>query len=196
MDAGNFNLNFGNVGGPNRFQKAPGPNQNQEAGREAEDKGPRDEVNFGAFSLPEVSQDVRTESANEPVEGTKPGNLGKTEPTFSLSAPLTLNSVGAVSSTSGISPVDTGITALNGINSTSFFSLSGKTLASVNPFNPVTLTSLPTTSVATNGLESTSFFTISGKPVGEVRMPTTSIGTNGLEDTSWTTFNGRTITLT
>lgn len=195
MDAGNFNLNFGNVGGPNRFQKAPGPNQNQEAERAAEDKGPLDGVDFGVFSRPEVNLDMPAEVPQLSEEVVKPGSLGKTEPTFSLSAPLTLNSIGAVSSTSGISPVDTGITALNGINSTSLFSLGGKTLASVNPFNPVTLTSLPTTSVATNGLESTNFFTISGKPVGEVRMPTTSIGTNGLEDTSWTTFNGRTITL-
>lgn len=196
MDAGNFNLNFGNVGGPNRFHKAPGPNQNQETGRGFEDKGPRDEVNFGGFSLPETGRDIRTESNNEPTEVAKPGNLGKTEPTFSLSGPLMLNSVGAVSST-GLSNVDTGITALNGINSTTLFTLDGKTIASVNAFNPVSPTRVPTTSVFTNGLESNELVGISGKVLSnEVRMPTTSVGTNGLEDTSWTTFNGRTITLT
>ena len=60
-----------------------------------------------------------------------------------------------------------GLTALNGLNSTSLHGLKGGTLASVNPLNPRSATRVPTTSIsALNGLGSTSFATTSGRVIG------------------------------
>lgn len=199
MDAGNFsNLNFGNIG-PSRFQKAPGPSPNQENTREIEDKGPRESVDLNSLPFLEVNQELLP--ADAPIESITAGGLapGKTAESFNLSGPLMVDSVSGVNSQS-FNTVGTGITALNGINSTSLFTLGGKTIASLSPFNPTAATRMPTTSVSAYGIESTSFMTSSGRVIDlgspqAVKMPTTSVTTFGLEDSSWLTTSGRTIAL-
>jgi hypothetical protein len=198
MDAGNFsNLNFGNIG-PSRFQKAPGPNVNQENAREIEDKGPRESVDLGSLPFLEVNRE--TLPSDVPVNPIIAGSVApsKTD-SFNLSGPLGLDALNGIESAK-FSTEKAGLTAVNGPRSTAIFSVGGFTLASANPFNPVTLTRMPTTSVTTNGIESTQFVTSSGRVIGSdsgltVKMPTTSITTFGLEDSQWLTTSGRTISL-
>jgi hypothetical protein len=199
MDAGNFNLNW-NVG-PNRFNKAPGPNQNQtEDTRDAQDKGPRDEVNFGSFPLPLSNPEVRT-TEQTPDAGliANPGSVAKSEQAFSLSGPLALNSLSGVDSTLNIG--GGGLTAVNGLNSTSFYTVNGVNVASVNPLNPSAGVKLPTTSVGAAGIEDTSWVTSSGRVISiderpSVKMPTTSVDlVNGLESTELFTYNGNIVRL-
>jgi hypothetical protein len=195
FDAGNFNLNFG-VGGTNRFQKAPGQRPEK---REIEE--PRDGVDLGSLPFLQVNPEILPAdpvNENPIIAGSSP--VTRSEQSFSLSGPLMVDAVSGVGPSS-LNTSGAGITALNGINSTTLFTLGGKNIASVNAFNPVTQTRIPTTSVATNGLESLELVGTSGRILATadkksvVPMPTTSIGYHTLEDTSWTTTSGRQISL-
>jgi hypothetical protein len=195
FDAGNFNLNFG-VGGPNRFQKAPGPAP--KPGNEKKIEEPRDGVDLGSLPFLQVNPEVLpADPVNDAPIIAGAGTVARSE---SVSSPglLDLNTIGSVENK--FQNLGTGITALNGLNSTSLVGLNGVTIASVNPLQPVKAPRVPTTSVATNGLDSMEFVTVGGKVIGgseplAVRMPTTSVTTFGLQDTEWLTTSGRTISL-
>lgn len=201
FDAGNFNLNFGQIGGPNRFPKAPGPNQNKPAEQRVEDKGPRDGVDISSLPMLQVNPEILpADPINDtPIIAGGLSSLSGVEPTFSPSGIIDLNAIGSLEAKK-FSNVGVGLTAVNGLNSTSIFSLSGSTIASVNPFSPVSATRMPTTSVSTNGIEDTAWVTSSGRVVSldgpsVVKMPTTSVTSFGLEDSEWLTTSGRRIAL-
>lgn len=204
FDAGNFNMNFGHIGGPNRFHKAPGPNPNKPADRGVEDKGPRDGVDLGSLPMLQVNPEILpADPINEnPIIAGAPGlsSVAKSEPLFSPSGIIDINTIGALDANKFNTNSGGGLTAVNGLNSTSIFSLSGSTIASANPFSPVTATRMPTTSIGAAGIEDSAWVTSSGRVVSldgptAVRMPTTSVSTFGLEDNEWLTTSGRRIAL-
>lgn len=163
MDAGKFN-NFRNVGGlppANQKQTAAGPKESPSVQQD-----PSESVQLGAQPVADAKTDkVSTGEPRVQAEATP-------KPSFS-SAPSAIPTqvgdflIAGVSGKSNRASFD-GLTALNGLGSTSLQSLDGAVVASVNPLNPKSAT----------------------------KMPTTSIGLlNGIEDTSWLTTSGRTISL-
>lgn len=193
MDAGNFKGVGWNV--PNRF-KAPGPGQQNPA---EIDKGPRDEVNFGALQFTPATSETRdTGKVEDAGLITTPVPTGKVE-SFSPGL-LDINTIGGITDKSF--GIGSSLTAVNGLNTTSVFSVSGVNLASVNPLNPVALTRVPTTSVGAHGIEDTQFVTSSGRVISAneraaVPMPTTSVDlvNSAFDSNTFYTYNGRAITV-
>ena len=162
MDAGNFKGVGWNV--PNRF-KAPGPGQQNPA---EIDKGPRDEVNFGALQFTPATSETRdTGKVEDAGLITTPVPTGKVE-SFSPGL-LDINTIGGITDKSF--GIGSSLTAVNGLNTTSVFSVSGVNLASVNPLNPVALTRVPTTSVGAHGIEDTQFVTSHLETFGVEEIP-------------------------
>ncbi len=99
----------------------------------------------------------------------------------------------------GFNQIKTGLTAVNGLGSTTLTDLKGNIIASVNPLVPTTPTRMPSTSLSTHGIEDTQFVTSSGRIIDgnpSVKMPTTSLGlVNGLESQQLVTTGGRVISL-
>lgn len=99
----------------------------------------------------------------------------------------------------GFNEIKPGLTAVNGLGSTTLTDLSGNIIASANALVPTTPVKTPTTSISSFGLGDTQFVTSSGRVIDgnpSVKMPTTSMGlVNGLESTEFTTTSGRVITV-
>lgn len=188
------NFGFGNVGGPNPYNRPLNPNFTPgDLGQSNQNIEPKESFELGQnFPRLEVNPEILpADVPTEPIIAD--AGAPKVTNNFSLSGPLGIDALNQVQK---FSDIGTGITALNGLNSTVFTSVSGVNLASVNPLNPVAATRMPTTSVATNGLDSNVFITSSGREISlnaplTVKMPTTSVFTNGLDSTSFTSVGGR-----
>lgn len=188
------NFGFGNIGGPNPYNRPIGPNLTPgDVGQSKQNNEPKESFELGQnFPRLEVNPEILPKDVpTEPIIAeAAPSRVSNN---FSLTGPLGIDALNEVQKFSNIG---TGITGLNGLNSTALTSVSGVNLASVNPLNPVTAPRMPTTSVATNGLESNVFYTSSGREISlnaplTVKMPTTSVFANGLESTSFTSVSGR-----
>ena len=194
------NFGFGNVGGPNPYNRPLGPNLTPgDIGQSNQNVEPKESFELGQnFAKLQVNPEILPQDVPiEPIIADAGVSSTKVSNNFSLSGPLGIDALNQVQK---FSNVGTGITALNGLNSTVFTSVGGVNLASVNPLNPVSAPRVPTTSVATNGLDSNVFITSSGREISlnaplTVKMPTTSVFTNGLESTSFTSLGGREYTL-
>ncbi len=188
------NFGFGNIGGPNPYNRPLGPNLTPgDLGQSNQNVEPKESFELG-LNFPKLEVNPEVLPKDVPTE---PIIAGVSSPTisnnFSLSGPLGIDALNQVQK---FSDIGTGITALNGLNSTVFTTVGGVNIASVNPLNPVAAPKMPTTSVATNGLDSNVFITSSGREISlnaplTVKMPTTSVFANGLDSSSFTTVGGR-----
>lgn len=209
MDAGKFNLSFGNISGPgaNRF-KGQLPAESPALPKDPEVQTPQDQVSFKAIDeTPSGHLEAFTPASSVPTETLStdlgfvagPNSTSSSQPTFSPSGILDLNSLGSLTN-QGLLSTGGGLTALNTIGSTSFHSVSGVTRASLNVLSPVASPRMPSTSVSTHGIEDTAFITSSGRVISAdskpvVKMPTTSVSTFGLDSDHFVTTSGRLIAL-
>ena len=167
MNAGNF-PNFNSVGRftPNNKTNKPAPSGPKESPLVQQD--PTESVQIGSqplieakvdsFSADKQLADASTQAPMAAVTSSIPTQVGD----FLIAGPGSIGQDNAMKTVSF-----DGLTALNGLNSTSLQGINGGTLASVNPLNPRSATRVPTTSLsALNGLESTSFVTTSGRVIG------------------------------
>lgn len=166
MDAGKFNFNK-NIGGLPPQSKLPAANGPKESPSVQQD--PSESVQIGAQPLADAKTDQVSTGSNE--LRTEVPQFKTT--TSSSSIPLQVGDflIAGPSSLGGPRQVTfDGITALQGLNSTSFQGVVGNnTLASVNPLNPKSATKLPTTSA--------------------------DLVVSPFEDSVWVTSSGRTISL-
>ncbi len=202
MDAGKFsNLNFGQIGKQHQVQKNQGVTQEPKTLKTDQPQDPIERSDIGFQPMLQVDPKVLPNdlpSAQESITaGAGVSQTSVSQPTFSLSGPLSLDLVNETQ-TASFNKM-TGLTGLNGVSSPYFQTLSGVTVASASQMTPVTSVKMPTTSVATFGLDSTELVTSSGRVISlsdarsAGRMPTTSVTTNGLGSTEFFYASGRSV---
>lgn len=167
MDAGKFNFNNMMIGGAKPLQSTP---QTKSAPKEspAVQPEPMESFQFGSVPLRSEAADILDESSPEIAQAAPQAPVAVPSSIPSQVGDFLIAGVGSIGLSNSVSqPSFDGLTALNGLSSTSLQSLGGSNVASVNPLNPKTPTKMPTTSLdLVNGLESTMFTTTSGRAIG------------------------------
>ena len=204
MDAGKFsNLNLGNIGRQHQIQKNQGANLEPKTQKVDQAQDPTESVNLGFQPMlqvdPEVLPNDLPNAQQSIIADVNVGKTASSQPTYSLSGPLSLDLMNETQTTSFNTMK--GLTGLNGINSPYLQTLSGVTLASATQMTPISAVRMPTTSVTTFGLDSKELVTSSGRVISlsdaksAPRMPTTSVATNGLDSSVFHFTSGRTASL-
>ena len=159
-NAGNFS-NLNKVGAKHIQPKTPAPSGPKDGPSVQQD--PSESVKIGFQPM----ADSRTDSVGASVEK-------KTESTPAAQATPSRSSIpsqvgnfniAGVSNTGSVQKLSFPGLSLNGLGATSFETLSGRTVATVNPLKPMAPVPLPTTSVGMNGIGSSSFAFTSGREV-------------------------------
>lgn len=193
FSGGNIGNNFDPKGVRKTFQKNLQGKTPAVSG-ETTPEVPSEKVSIGFTPAADAKTDVSQVGGEQPIVAeanvTSGGNVSMSGvPSLLTNADLT----------TGFNEIKPGLTAVNGLNSTTLTSLSGNVIASANVLTPTTATKMPTTSMASFGLGDTQFVTSSGRVIDgnqSVKMPTTSLGlVNGLESEQFMTTSGRLITL-
>lgn len=164
MDAGKFpNFNIGGLPPQARKIAPSGPKETPSVQHD-----PTESVQLGAQPLANANIDAVSPGISEPKAQVPQFSA----PSYTSAIPAQVGDFliagpSSISSGSNARVSFEGITALNGLSSTSLQSLGGSTVASVNPLSPKTASKLPSTSadLVVSSFEDTQWLTTSGRTI-------------------------------